>query len=130
LHHVFEQYLKRRLLKVVKYTNTEFISILRFDGVDVDFFLLLKALKLLNENFNKSLPHDFKEEIEAYQKFRTVCPKKDFELNHDTVLSWMNDNLKSEIRRKMIAKFEESEMKIEKTITILNSIIEETLKFS
>ena len=127
---VFENYLKKRLLKVVKYTNTEYLSILKFDGFDVDFLLLLKAVKILNENFNKNIPLDFKEEIDTFQKIIKIIIKKDSDdLNYLSLLKWKTENAKVELKNKMIIYFGEEASKSEKTILILDAIIDETLKF-
>lgn len=131
LYSVFENYLKKRLLKIIKFTNTEFLPILKFDGFDASFLLLLKAVKILNENFNKNIPVDFKDEIEAFQKFsKIVHQREEDDFNYYSLLDWIDGSAKIELKNKMIVQFEEPVQKIEKTISILDTVFEDTLKFS
>jgi len=125
---LFEMYLKKKLLKAVKCSNSEFLPILKFEGFEVTFTLLYKASKLLVENFNKTLPLEFKEEIEAYQKYTAIKKSTPWLVSYDCVMDWLDSDYRAELKNKLTGHFIEKSTSVEKTMSILNVIVEEKLK--
>ncbi|MFN0049034.1 MAG: hypothetical protein ACKVOU_07940 [Cytophagales bacterium] len=126
---VFEGHLKKKLLKAIKYCHSEFLPIIKFDGFEVTFTLLFKASKLLIDNFTKTLPSDFKEEIEAYQNFVLINKTKLKSCEYACVIDWQQFEYQTELKNSFAKIFPEKIALGEKNIAILNGIVEERLKF-
>lgn len=129
LDNVFEEHLKKRLIKCLRLTNTEFLPILKFEGFEVTFSLLYKASKLLIENFSKQIPLAYKEEIDAYQKYTSLLKNKNWGIRYFTVLDWYEPDFRDSLRSNFIKFFDEKSSNFDKTVSILNSIVEERIKF-
>ncbi len=129
LEEVFEIHLKKRLLKVMKYSSTEFLPILKFDGFEVTFSLLFKASKLLIENFTKTIPHEYKEEIEAYQHFSAINSSNLRVFKRLCVMDWLDTDCKIELRNQFVEHFRDKASYADKIVAILDDMVEERIKF-
>jgi len=130
LDEVFEIHLKKKLLKAIKYSNSEFLPVLKFEGFEVTFSLLFKASKLLVDNFVKTLPIEFREEIEAYQKYHTLRKLNPWYFRYDCIMDWVDSDYKTELQAQIANYFSEKPIAAEKIIAILHEMVEERLKFS
>ena len=128
LHDIFENSLKKKLLKALKYCQSEFLHILKFEGFDVTFSLLYKAVKLLIKGFDSYLDDDFKIEIAAYQAFLKAEEKEDETYQYVTVLDWLDSDYKIRLQDKFLTNFQLNLPLSEKYISILNYIVEEKAK--
>lgn len=130
LSFVFESYLKKKLLKAIKYCNSEFLPIIKFEGFEVTFSLLYKASKLLIPNFLKSIPSDFKDEIEAYQQFSIFSKNKLSQSLFECIFDWKEEKIQKELETYLTENVSLKPVIAKKTISLLDHIIEDRLKFA
>jgi GTP-sensing pleiotropic transcriptional regulator CodY len=130
INNIFEGYLKNKLKKALSLSGSEFRYILKFDGFDSSFLLLLKAAKLLIDGFGKSLDTEYKQEIDAFKALQKCEQKYFYKFSSCTLLDWCNGHATIEINRALMSYFNEDDGESSKTYSILNTIIENHIKYS
>ncbi|MDX2189609.1 MAG: hypothetical protein SFY32_07080 [Bacteroidota bacterium] len=127
---IFQSYLKKKLIRNISFTYSEFQNVLKFDGFETHFLVLYKAAKKLIDNLNKYCDADFKDEVEAYKCFNKAVPFKDmFGINHVTLIDWINKDSDEHVVRKMNEVLEGNETEFKKHFKTLNNIIIDRLKY-
>lgn len=120
---IFQEILLQKIQRAVSQSNSEFQSMIKFDGFGVNVLVLYKAIKLLIENINKFFPDEFKTLFEAYKAFLKSHNKSAI------IMDWMDDNFKNELKRDFLAYFDGNQKDSEKTYTIIDGIIADRIKF-
>jgi hypothetical protein len=126
---ILQEHLKKKLLRTITFTGSEYQSVLKFDGFDANFLLLLKASKQLIDNMGKHINSDFKEEIDAYKAFVKSSQSKSQRSEFLCLMDWIDGSFKMDLNRSLIEYFEENKNEAAKTVAILNGIIEDRIKF-
>jgi hypothetical protein len=119
--------LRKRLMKVYVQTNSEFQSIIRFDGFDVDFGKLLKASRLLIPRFDSYLAKDFKDEMVAYEHLVKYLPVQLRTQTYLPLMDWVDKNCAESFHQNLMELMNSKEA--DKTIATICAIIDEKINF-
>lgn len=126
---IMQDYLKKRLQKAMSLTGSEFQKILKFDGFDANFLLLLKASKQLIDNLGKYIDEDFKSYIDSYKAFAKSLQNRSLKFEYISLLDWLDESCMIDLKRNLLEYYKEDATQVNKTMSILNEIIEDRIKF-
>jgi hypothetical protein len=121
---LLNEYLKGKLKRILFKTKPyEYAQIFNYSDSKVESLLIYKAAKSLYDNFEKSIPKDFIEEMRIYEDFTKAYFHTKFSYNFPVVIDWLDGSLRIDIEGKFKTVYKNDKKKVTKSLEILDNII-------
>ena len=133
IHALFNSYLKLRLRDVLKAAQPQkVLEVLHTERAGTDFFILYDACLRLFDNLQFLINDDLKEEMEIYrvyyQLFADQVQNEDKSYRFPVVIDWLDGSHSQSLTEKFKEIFENDLTKVEKSLVLINKIINTKLE--